>query len=132
MYSWGVSKRLGALTNSSLDFRDWLFPPLTLASSPLAILSFFLAARNFDLQKSEDMLRKVRPHTARAPPPAHYSLGDSAKGARSLLLLPSSLGSLLCQTRALLELFSCLHPQFPVVGAWGCSGNVLVAMGTGA
>lgn len=38
--------------------RSSLKPPLTLA---------LIAARNFDLQKSEDMLRKVRPHSHECP-----------------------------------------------------------------
>lgn len=42
----------------TVSSRPSLKPSLTLA---------LFAARNFDLQKSEDMLRKVRPHSHESP-----------------------------------------------------------------
>lgn len=126
MYSWGVRKSRGHPRYFLTSFQRMapstpsLKPPLT---------SAFLAARKFDLQKSEDMLRKVRPHSREPPASSCCTPGVSNKrwgllarfrGSSSFLL-----GSLSASDPGPPQL-STQHPRarFCVGRAWACSGDL--------
>lgn len=102
VYSWGVRKRRGHPHHFLMSFqrmarsRCGIKPSLPLVPS---------VARNFDLQKSEGMLRKVRPHS-REHPASHMvyprdqlrRVGTLALSPLMFSFLPSSLDPVLHQT----------------------------------
>lgn len=130
MYSWGVRKSRGHPRYFLTSFQRMapstpsLKPPLT---------SAFLAARKFDLQKSEDMLRKVRPHSREPPASSCCTQGLATSGGDSwpvfVVLLRSSSDPFLHQTRVPHS----SPPGIPVPGSVSAEpGHALGIFGVGS